>query len=210
MTDSAVMQNATIDAPAASRTATPSQHAPATGPSATSPAHAARTARTSEAGQKTTRLMLGLAVVGVLSTVALLSRPQQSVAANQGPGSAARLASRPAVNPAFALDAPSTGLFDGALLAGHTGIPVPPASDAQGRANLGVLVGPSLFVWVYGGTDGVRYTVADLTGQVLSAGLTADEVYGAFPEVNIPEMQFGPDGRLCEPIMWAGEPDGLE
>lgn len=163
-------------------------------------------------GERATRLMLGLAAVGVLVSVSLLSRPRASEAAPAalGPG-AARLAARTAPStPAFALATPSMQMFDGGGLAGHTGIPVPPELDEAGRSNLGIIVGPSLFVWVYGGSDGVRYTVADLRGQVLAGSLTASEVYGAFPEISIPEMEFGSDGRLCEPLMWAELPDRIE
>lgn len=155
------------------------------------------------------RLMLGVGAVGVLALVALISTPRGSSASQGQPaGSAARLPSPHA--PAVVLEAPSSRMFEGGGLAGHSGIPAPPAYDEQGRASLGVIVGPSLFVWVYGGTEGVRYSVVDLQGQVLASGLTADQVYGAFPEINIPEMEFGPDGALCEPLMWAGEPGGLD
>jgi len=161
-----------------------------------------------DSAERTTRIVLGLAVVGILGCVSLMTRPQFSQAAgvepdapHDGARGAARLPSRHV--PAFTLDTPSSGFLDAAGLAGHAGIPAPARFDEQGRLNLGVLVGPSLFVWVYGGSDGVRYSVADLQGQVLASGMTANQVYGAFPEINIPEMEFGPDGRMCEPLMWA-------
>jgi hypothetical protein len=163
---------------------------------APSPASAART----------TRLILGICVVAILSAVALLSRPSAGLASQQ-PGGAARLPGPAAHTPQFTLDTPSTRFVDAHLLAGHTGIPIPPAHDPEGRPSLGVLVGPALFVWVYGGNDAVRYTVVDLRGQVLAHSLTANQVYGAFPEINIPEMHFGPDGRLCEPVMMVVDQD---
>lgn len=162
-----------------------------------------------DSSERTTRIVLGLAVAGILGCVSLLTRPQFSQAADAdstpsslGAGRAARLA--PTHVPAFTLESPSTRFFDAAGLAGHSGIPAPPVQDEDGRANLGIIMGPALFVWVYGGSDGVRYSVADLQGHVLASGLTASQVYGAFPEVNIPEMEFGPDGKMCEPLMWAG------
>jgi len=167
-----------------------------------------------ESTERTTRIVLGLAVVGILGCVSLMTRPQFSQAAgvgwegpSVGPREAARLHS--AHVPAFTLEAPSDQFLDAAGLAGHAGIPAPPRHDEQGRANLGIIIGPSLFVWVYGGSDGVRYSVADLQGQVLASGMTASQVYGAFPEVNIPEMEFGPDGRMCEPLMWV-DTGGIE
>ena len=159
--------------------------------------------------ERTTRLVLGLMTIGVLGGVTLLTNPRLSAARPGGPSGSARLPGATGHAPVFRLDAPSRTFVDASLLGGHTGIPMPPPLDAQGRSSLGVIVGPALFVWVYGGSDGVRYSVVDLGGQVLAAGLTGDEVYGAFPELQIPEMQFGPDGQLCEPIMWAGDADGV-
>ncbi|MCB9840978.1 MAG: hypothetical protein H6809_04945 [Phycisphaeraceae bacterium] len=158
------------------------------------------------------RLVAGVGVVAVLSIVAAVARPSGSRAAEAGAGSAGVAAGGGSVGAGefrhtapFGLESGSSGTIDGGGLAGHSGIPEPLPYDEAGRANLGIVVGPALFVWVYGGEDGVRYTIADVRGQVLASGLTANEVYGAFPEINIPEMQFGPDGALCEPLMWAGD-----
>lgn len=161
----------------------------------------------SGSAERTTRVVLGLAVVGILGCVSLMTRPQFSQAAANAPAgaagstNAARLGARH--TPAFTLEAPSGRFLDAGGLAGHSGIPAPLEHDEQGRSNLGIIVGPALFVWVYGGSDGVRYSVADLQGQVLAQGMTANQLYGAFPEINLPEMEFGPDGVLCEPLMWA-------
>ncbi|MEZ6233569.1 MAG: hypothetical protein R3B68_05215 [Phycisphaerales bacterium] len=161
---------------------------------------------------RTMRLVAGVGVVAVLSIVAVVARPSGSRAAEPGSGASGLRAGGGSAGAGefrhtapFALETPSGGTVDASGLAGHTGIPEPLPYDEAGRANLGIVVGPALFVWVYGGEDGVRYTIADVRGQVLASGLTANEVYGAFPEINIPEMQFGPDGALCEPLMWAGD-----
>lgn len=153
------------------------------------------------------RLAIGLVVVAALSTVSILARPSGSSAASPdlGPDSPPRMPLRH--TPEFVLDTPDVTLIDAAGLAGHHAIPNAPARDRHGRPSLGTLVGSSHFLWIYAGIDQPRYTVLDLLGQVLASDLTATQVYEAFPELDIPGMEFGPDQPVGSPLMWAGGTD---
>lgn len=74
--------------------------------------------------------------------------------------------------------------------------------------NLGMMEGAEYLVLVYGAPEGARYTVCSLQGEVLAPDLAAEEVYRAFPDINIPGMRLDPasDGAPSAPLMLADTP----
>lgn len=69
-----------------------------------------------------------------------------------------------------------------------------PATDEDGRPLLGSLVGAEHHVWIYSDASGPLYTIVSPQGRVLAAGLTADEVYRAFPKLPLHDLRLEPAG----------------
>lgn len=57
---------------------------------------------------------------------------------------------------------------------------------------LGLLEGPEYYTLIHSSPDGPRYTVCALNGQVLLADLPADDVYRAFPTLDVSGMRLDP------------------
>ncbi|MFN7021087.1 MAG: hypothetical protein ACK4WH_07135 [Phycisphaerales bacterium] len=76
----------------------------------------------------------------------------------------------------------------------------------RGWPNLGMLQGMDYFVLVHGSPNGPRYTVCSRLGEVLEPDLAADEVYRAFPDLDIPGMRLDPDAGAASPPMMLAEP----
>jgi len=79
------------------------------------------------------------------------------------------------------------------------------AADAQtsaaesGRALLGTFQGREHMVKCFASPDGPRYSVYTLDGRVLQANLPADEVYRAFPDIDLSTLRADPpDGMLWD------------
>ena len=54
------------------------------------------------------------------------------------------------------------------------------------------LSGVEYWVLIYGSPDGPRYSVCSLDGRLLQADLPADEVYKAFPTLDVEGMWVDP------------------
>lgn len=57
---------------------------------------------------------------------------------------------------------------------------------------LGLLEGPEYYTLIHSSPDGPRFTVCALNGQVLLADLPADDVYRAFPTLDVSGMRLDP------------------
>lgn len=66
---------------------------------------------------------------------------------------------------------------------------------------LGLIEGVEYYLVIHGSSEGPRYTVCTLTGRVLQADLPADDVYRAFPTVDV-------EGMRLEPAALPLTPDG--
>lgn len=62
----------------------------------------------------------------------------------------------------------------------------------HGWSSLGLLEGPEYYTLIYSSPDGPRYTVCALSGQVLLADLPAEDVYRAFPTLDLAGMRLDP------------------
>jgi len=65
-------------------------------------------------------------------------------------------------------------------------------SDAELPPSLGTFEGRDYVLRVSAGPDGPRYTVTDASGLVLADGLTQQQVYERFPELQLETMTAGP------------------
>lgn len=61
---------------------------------------------------------------------------------------------------------------------------------------LGELVGARYLVRIHRAREGPLYTICTPDGQVLEAGLRAEDVYRSFPDLDIPSLQAGPDAVI--------------
>lgn len=77
-----------------------------------------------------------------------------------------------------------------------------PPTDSQGRQLLGALDGSNYQLWIYAGTDGAVYTLADTNGYVLAEGMTPNDLTRRFPSVDLRGLQAGQGTKL----MLAPEP----
>ncbi len=73
----------------------------------------------------------------------------------------------------------------------------------SGWPALGLIEGLDYYVLIHGSPEGPRYTVCSLGGRILQADLPADEVYRAFPTVDIEGMRLEPAVLPVAPM-----PDG--
>lgn len=71
----------------------------------------------------------------------------------------------------------------------------------EGWPSLGLIEGTEYYLLIHGSPNGPRYTVCTLTGRILQADLPADEVYRAFPTVDV-------EGMRLEPAVLPIAPDG--
>ena len=71
----------------------------------------------------------------------------------------------------------------------------------KGWACLGLMEGAEYYVLIYGSPEGPRYTVCTLSGRTLQSDLPADDVYRAFPTVDV-------EGMRLEPAVLPTAPDG--
>lgn len=67
-----------------------------------------------------------------------------------------------------------------------------PGEHPKGWKLLGSLQGKQFLVRAYASPEGPRYTVYSIKGELLQADLPADEVYRAFPDVDLENMQLEP------------------
>jgi hypothetical protein len=93
------------------------------------------------------------------------------------------------------------GLAQGTAAAGSrpaSGSPLggAPATDAQGRRLLGALDGSTYQLWIYAGTDGAVYTLADTNGYVLAEGMAPDDLARRFPSVDLRGLLAGQGTKL--------------
>jgi hypothetical protein len=62
----------------------------------------------------------------------------------------------------------------------------------KGWKSLGFLEGMDYYTLAYSSPDGPRYTVCSLSGRVLLADMPADDVYRAFPTLDLEGMRLDP------------------
>lgn len=64
--------------------------------------------------------------------------------------------------------------------------------DPEGRPLLGELIGRDTIVRIYDSPDGRRYTVCDLSGDVMATNLTQSEVSDRFPQIDLNRLILEP------------------
>lgn len=82
-------------------------------------------------------------------------------------------------------------------------IPQPHLFDPHGRPLLGELIGRDAIVRIYDSPDGPRYTICDLSGDVMAEGLTPSEVAERFPQIDLHRLILEPAPEMHGPIMSA-------
>ena len=87
------------------------------------------------------------------------------------------------------------GMTPGIPLAPVNGLPAAPKTDDDGRALIGSLSGRGLHVWIYSSVDGPLYSVVNDKGDMLGHGLSTQEVYERFPDLNIHQLHFTGDPK---------------
>ncbi len=65
---------------------------------------------------------------------------------------------------------------------------------------LGLLRGTSQLIVIHGSPSGARYSVYTLSGRIVSADLSSDEVYREFPDLDIEGLRLDP-GNEQGPLM---------
>jgi|GEM_PF-6195557 len=74
-----------------------------------------------------------------------------------------------------------------------------PDFRVSNRPLIGTLTGSPFFIWVYAGTTGPVYTVADNTGRVLAQELGAEALYAQLPQVAVEHLQLVPQSGSASP-----------
>lgn len=97
---------------------------------------------------------------------------------------------------------PSAGVAPGARAPGRAVKPVLTPEQVQeallGREHpegwplLGMLEGADYYVLIHGSPEGPRYSICSHRGDMLQADVPADDVYRAFPTLDIEGMRFDP------------------
>jgi len=72
--------------------------------------------------------------------------------------------------------------------------------------SLGLIEGVEHYVLIHGSPAGPRYTVCSLGGQILQADLPGDEVYRAFPSVDVEGMRLEPAPMPDGPMLMHADP----
>jgi hypothetical protein len=67
---------------------------------------------------------------------------------------------------------------------------VQPPKITSTRPLIGTLSGSPYFVWVYAGSGGPVYTVADREGKILVSEVDAETLYDRLPEVSVQTLQL--------------------
>lgn len=110
-----------------------------------------------------------------------------------------------AINPA-PRGSDQAGRSSGAGRGADRALPAPLSGLAhpQGWKLIGMLESAEHRVLCYASPNGPRYTICALDGRVLQADLPADEVYRAFPSIDLETMRDDPSGtRGSSPLMLA-------
>lgn len=84
------------------------------------------------------------------------------------------------------------------------------AKHPQGWPVLGLLEGVEYYVVIHGSPEGPRYTVCSLQGRVLQADLPKDDVYRAFPTLDVEGMRLEPAAVPDGPALMLADPAGRE
>lgn len=81
---------------------------------------------------------------------------------------------------------------------------------AQGWPALGLLEGVEYYVVIHGSPEGPRYTICSLQGRVLQADLPKDDVYRAFPTLDVEGMRLEPAEVPDGPVLMLADPAGRD
>lgn len=153
------------------------------------------------------RLLYGGACIMLFVGVSAVINPDRSMADDRAVAIAAR-EQREALGgaqgaPRQLVNAPYS-LNTGGPSPAHQSAPV----IASARPLLGTLTGSPYFIWVYAGSSGPVYTVADKSGRVLVQEVDAQALYAQLPQVAVEQLQLVPQtpGASPGPLMLA-DPD---